>query len=539
MNFKKLNLNLLTAFFCVSLFISCESEIDQTTNNDVTSTLQNAKLIDGILHFDSKASLVQTMTNYRNDADYQQTFDNQILELQKQGFKPLTPIFDEMSEEDITHFIKRKLERNAKDRDFHQNLRSNPNDPIRLEDDIIYDPAYAAVLNEERKIVVADKVYKYTEMGMFTCDEDKMSDLDTYLNSLTPSQKLRLIPDPNLPVPNPTPCQGSLSPLVITVADDIELLQAPPLPPCVPTWNSSGISTTPVPPAPSYAPVNDRIKSNLQMCAGGGNSLWEQIFGPSKSCSYFMPNDRCVTTQFWNQNYLIFASVGCKSYFEKKVCKNFLWMSTCWWEKSYPDQIELGVNAVQYEYNFNVPMFNAGAYNYSTTFFSFNGTNYNQFGQVIPTIPTGKGKFQFDTESSKWVLDIVVLGYEITGSNINDAIDALAMQLVNNLPPSSSAKAQIIQKMQNNEIKYNVVNAVPFSNKVKFITTDVEWTSNNHKITHYFDFNFTFSWNSNMNGWSDYLNGLNGATSYTNVAADIYGTAFYANQWGGSRLQFK
>ena len=42
-----------------------------------------------------------------------------------------------------------------------------------------------------------------------------------------------------------------------------------------------------------------------------------------------------------------------------------------------------------------------------------------------------------------------------------------------------------------------------------------------------------------MNGWSDYLAGLNGATSYTNVEADIYGAAFYANQWGGSRLLFK
>jgi hypothetical protein len=214
-------------------------------------------------------------------------------------------------------------------------------------------------------------------------------------------------------------------------------------------------------------------------------------------------------------------------------------MSTCWWEKSYPDQIELGVNAIQYEYNFNVPVFNAAAYNQSTTFFSFNGVNYNQFGQVIPIMPTGKGKFQFDTESSKWVMDIVVLGHQITATDMNSAIDALAMQLVNNLPSGSSARAQIIQKMQNDQIKFNVLNAVPFSNKVKFITTDVEWTSNDHKLTHYFDFNFTFTWNSNMTGWSDYLAGLNGATAYTNVDAGIYGAAFYANQWGGSRLLFK
>jgi hypothetical protein len=388
MNLKKLNLIRLTILFVsVSLFISCESDSVITTNDVAIPTLQNAKLVNGILHFDSKASLVQIMTNYRNNSDNQQTFNNQILEFQRKGFKPLTPIFDEMNEEDVAHFVKRKLERNAKDRNFYQNLRTNSDEPVRLEDDIIYDPAFAAILNEERIIVVAGIVFKYTEMGMFTCDEDKISDLDAFLNALTPSQKMNLMPNPNTTIANQTPCQGRPNPLTITVAEDIELLQEPPLPPCLPNW--TGTNTPPNPPAPSYAPAFDRIKSNLQMCTGGGRSFWEWIFGPSKSCSYFMPNDRCVTTEFWNQNYFIFASVGCKSYFEKKICINFLWMSTCWWEKSYPDQLELGVNSIQYEYNFNVPMFNAAAYNQSTTFFSFNGVNFNQFGQVIPTIPTG------------------------------------------------------------------------------------------------------------------------------------------------------
>ena len=538
MNLKKLNLIRLTVLFVsVSLFISCESDSEITINDAAIPSLQNAKLVNGILHFDSKASLVQIMTNYRNNSDYQLTFNNQILEFQRKGFKPLTPIFDEMNEEDVAHFVKRKLERNSKDRDFYQTLRTNSDEPVRLEDDIIYDPAFAAILNEERIIVVAGVVFKYTEMGMFTCDEDKITDLDAFLNALTPSQKLNLMPNPNTTVANQIPCQGRPNPLTITVAEDIELFQEPPLPPCIPSW--TGTTTPPTPTATTYAPLPDNVKSNLQMCAGGVNSLWEQIFGATHSCSYFMPNNRCVTTEFWNQNYFIFASVGCKSYFEKKICVNFLWMSTCWWEKSYPDQIELGVNAIQYEYNFNVPVFNAAAYNQSTTFFSFNGVNYNQFGQVIPTMPTGKGKFQFDTESSKWVMDIVVLGYQITAIDMNSAIDALAMQLVNNLPSSSSARAQIIQKMQNDQIKFNVVNAVPFSNKVKFITTDVEWTSNDHRLTHYFDFNFTFTWNNDMTGWSDYLYGLNGATAYTNVEADIYGAAFYANQWGGSRLLFR
>lgn len=119
MNFKKLNLIRLTVLLVsVSLFISCETDLEITTSNDAIPTLQNAKLVNGILHFDSKTSLVQIMTTYRNNSDYQQIFNNQILEFQRKGFKPLTPIFDEMNEEDVAHFVKRKLERNAKDRDF-------------------------------------------------------------------------------------------------------------------------------------------------------------------------------------------------------------------------------------------------------------------------------------------------------------------------------------------------------------------------------------------------------------------------------------
>ena len=46
------------------------------------------------------------------------------------------------------------------------------------------------------------------------------------------------------------------------------------------------------------------------------------------------------------------------------------------------------------------------------------------------------------------------------------------------------------------------------------------------------------TWNSNSSGFGDYLMGLNGATSYTNVKADVYGAALRNNQWGGSSLLY-
>ncbi len=65
------------------------------------------------------------------------------------------------------------------------------------------------------------------------------------------------------------------------------------------------------------------------------------------------------------------------------------------------------------------------------------------------------------------------------------------------------------------------------------------WRENNsHRIVHYFDFNFLFTWNNGYSGYGDYLNGLNVATDYTEVKADIYGAALHNNEWRGSRLTY-
>jgi hypothetical protein len=71
------------------------------------------------------------------------------------------------------------------------------------------------------------------------------------------------------------------------------------------------------------------------------------------------------------------------------------------------------------------------------------------------------------------------------------------------------------------------------------ITSNVRWRGiDKDRLTHYFDFNFLFKWNSNSGSWGEYLSGLNGATAYTNVAADIYGAAMINNQWRGNRMKY-
>lgn len=298
-------------------------------------------------------------------------------------------------------------------------------------------------------------------------------------------------------------------------------------------WSDDSLNTVANNSTPtSYTPLSDIIKRQFTICNVTSNGFLEGIFGPSQTCDKGMNENRRVRTKFWNQNYFVFSSIGCKTKFQKHIER---WYAT-WWEKSYAEKLELGVNYVSYDYEFNVPVFNQQQYNNETTFFEFNGKRYNSNGGVITTIPTGVGNFNFNTSSTQSTLNIYILGYNVTNQNINQVIDLAVNQMVNGVQ-NYLDKQNLITNIQNGTVKYNLINAVPFSNKVKVITTDVKWYRNNdNSITRYFDFNFLFSWNSNYENVGDYLEGLLGSTTYKNVRADIYGAAYRKGQWAGSRL---
>lgn len=115
-------------------------------------------------------------------------------------------------------------------------------------------------------------------------------------------------------------------------------------------------------------------------------------------------------------------------------------------------------------------------------------------------------------------------------------IDGVVKQGVNGIQ-NILVKNNIIQKMNEGKIKYNTILAQPFSNKIKLMTSNVLWASNdNNEITQYFDLNFLFTWKSTDNTYGQYLQGLNGVTTYTSVKADIFGGALHNNQWRGRRL---
>ena len=522
------------AFLLISVFFGCENDIDSSLKEDSFSQF---KIINGILAIDSNAELIEIHNRYKNNSSFQDSFNQMISKLQSQGFRPLEPIFNNDDPQMVEDFVKRKILR-LKKRDLDYGINTaiysrsdSETQEVDLDDELIRDTFLTSILNEEREIYIGNKLYKYTELGLLICGDDSKNLqenkilLDNYLESLTPVQRVSII---NQKLQSADPCDTGIRHLEagIDIFQDIS--------PCDYSTGSNTSTSNSTIPANVNIPQSELIKQNLPICDAVANTLWELVFGVSDGCITDMGDNKRVKTKFWNQNYYIFSSIGCKVKFQKHITH---WYAS-WWEKSYAEKLELGVNYVTYDYVFNVPAFNMDQYNYETKFFEFNGTKYNSNGQVINTVPTGAGTFVFDTQSSQSIMNITLFNHHITNSEINQVIDLAVMQCVNGIQ-NWMVRSEIINKINTGQIKYNVINAVPFDDKVKMITKSVKWTSNNeNSIVHYFDMNFLFTWKSSYNDFGDYLQGLNGATEYKNVSADIYGAAYNSGQWGGSRIKF-
>lgn len=405
-----------------------------------------------------------------------------------------------------------------------------------INDDLIKDPFFSTILNENREIIIGEDFYKYTELGLYFCKKSDRKILYDYLENLTTAERISIITKNREPQKKRSKSdEGQIENVGNGISHFYKLMYIDPdkLDPDY-QGGGGGSYTPPAPPAILNAPY-------LGLCVVEGQGFFEGIFGVTEDCYDHYSNNRRVITSFWNQNYLIYASIGSSVSLEKRNVLDFWLFSIVWWDNSFADKMALGVNSINYKYNFNVPMFNQSEYNYATTFFEYNGTKYNINGQVIPTMPTGKGKFIFDTDSNQNVLDITVLGYnhKIDNNQLNGYIDDVVNAIVSNSVMPQIEKQRLQSDKNNGNLKANVLYAVPFTNNVKFITTDVAWRENNvHRITHYFDFNFLFTYKSTYSGYSQYLNGLNGATSYTEVKADIYGAALHNNEWRGRRLTY-
>ena len=166
-------IKLIMCLFVLALFTySCEDELVEKNSNQ--NSISKATLKNGRLWFQSKEEFSKTFQSLADASEYE--IYNYFQPLYEKGFYSLRPIVTEKNEEFLyNHYIKivknnelyRTSSRSSMDEDDESIF-----DYLDDLEDIVGDDVFAAFLNNEAEIVIADDIYKYTDVGLFISKEE-------------------------------------------------------------------------------------------------------------------------------------------------------------------------------------------------------------------------------------------------------------------------------------------------------------------------------------------------------------------------------
>lgn len=336
------------------LFVfSCENELVEL--NDQQSEIANddafkATLVDGRFHF-------HNVEDVKTSVDYIKTLSDEAIEslmykFYEQGFEPLYPFYNENDEIRIAEFVVKKQKRNDS-RNVQYKVATESDDDlsdIEIDDDLIGDDNFAGVLNFEREVVVNGKLHKYTHEGVFRVDLDKKNQLYTYIvqNNINELN----IPDPNMltrGLIQLTPTIERFAPEYVSGGCGNEQYQPNELimhyndfveGGCGGSGGGYGGGGSSSPPTDHTASLKNYLK-DLMPCdyQNGGVFGWNP-FGTSKKCFSYHSNEHRVKTKYWNENLLVYNSIGVKVKHQRKHSALF----ATWWAAKTTDEVAVVIN---------------------------------------------------------------------------------------------------------------------------------------------------------------------------------------------------
>lgn len=132
----------------------------------------------------------------------------------------------------------------------------------------------------------------------------------------------------------------------------------------------------------------------MPKCASSPGTL-DWIFGTSAICISNFDKKHRVKTKFWNQDYLVYKSIGISVKYQAKSLE-------IWWTTK-TDEVGAGIKQAYFEYNLPIPDIR----NIIPQLYVYNGKVYNSRAQYISTLSTlyGYSMFKMPFKSS---LEVVV-----------------------------------------------------------------------------------------------------------------------------------
>lgn len=521
--------------FLVISFVSCSDETLEEPENEKASLLSHTEfsVIDGKIKFQSQQSLVAFM-----DKD-PEVIRNSVSEISGKQFKTLRPFFEEGETKQIDNFLKNKQQK-IKSSNYLYSLKSGEDDEeIDLDDELISDENFASILNEQRELYVGDSIYIYTTDGVYFTSIEKEYLLLDYLENLgKESLKSEIIQKKKQEMKNFQKIEESqistlsIEPIegrVTSIDENISLYQPLMIAPDEPYsggggggggYTGGGTPTTGQDDFPILKP------KTFGSCAYSPGSLWQQVFGERVKCNDYHDDDHRIQTQFYNENYYVYATIGSKAKYQKK---RFIG----WSESSTAEFVELGVNYVKFDYVFNEPQFNPFDLKYLT--FNYEGITYDSFGQVQDYNTPSPTNWPFRDGLVTLQITIAAIGihrgqddpYVFDGAVANSAIKSLITLAGQNVPG-------LARNLIDNKVAIEIVKFSPGQATMLFNNRVIRDGSNAQKN---FDFNFLAEYSNDFDykKLSSYFDQLN-AKRYKNVSVDIYGAALRNNVWKGKRI---
>ena len=302
-----------------------------------------------------------------------------------------------------------------------------------------------------------------------------------------------------------------------------------------------------------YTYLQDQI-NNLTVCDLKDTSRFQSLFGINKSCINYFDSKHRIKTEFWNQKWLIYTSVGVQVRTQVKR----IWI---WWA-SDADEIHMGINRVYLKFKFPDPEINSELYlntyytNTEIPVYMYKGEfkilkdNYNNY--ISPTFIKANTSLPFfDFKKGTDMLNIYIRklpflnDYNIRSeSNIKQLYKLGTDFLKKNF--NSGVNNEFVVSYQKNTEEVEVLY---FGERYKSAN------DNDLKRTFYRDTEFVIGATYNPDGGTS-INGNTGNPNgsfkytlgppkhsyfrnYTDYELDFYGLARKGSTWSGNRVQGK
>jgi len=402
MKLKNYFTSLHLVILCLLVF-SCEKQEDEnfTPKDQLAIIVNDGEIIKGRFNFESKASLSKTIEILQNESS--KALENKFEKYYENGFRSHEPLVSSKNAKLIAKLSS-------------ENSKNFSKAEASLDDSFINDPFFAVLVNKDNEIVVNDSLYIFTkDKGLFFSKLEDSTHLISYVLDLRISKDVE---------PGPYALRQEYGGIT-KVDDQISMYVAP-----IDDGGSGGGGGGGYPgPIVTSDEQLQQIIGDLPVCDGSAGGNWVQgIFGNSYVCRSYFDNSHRIKTEFWDQSWLVYKSVGVQVKTQTKTLG-------IWWA-SESDEIHLGINRILLKYTYPQPdlssishpnlfnnVYKAPLYLYNGTFNIMQGSTssyLSSYNYVHSTMSVTANSLPFFEFENKNLLNIYIPRLPIVGEyNLN------------------------------------------------------------------------------------------------------------------------